>query len=231
MAGDYGDTSGGNSDQAIRDIVAQLQSNGLPAAQDAPAASLGVMPAPEVTPAMSVMLPSAPQAAPAAPSSPNGFRTMQIGDYAMPQLGSPSQYDTPVSNAPAAGPTSTGGAPLAGTSAQWTASAPGGAPSAVPGPGGYSAADRFNKFSLPAGGGPLSVADAQKVIDSYESTGGHAFAPATNGTYARRPAAGDDWVPPSATMVAPTVTPLGTMAAMPQRTAARVATMGGVLGR
>lgn len=26
---------------------------------------------------------------------PNGFRTMQIGDYAMPQMGKPSEYDKP----------------------------------------------------------------------------------------------------------------------------------------
>jgi hypothetical protein len=62
------------------------------------------------------------------------------------------------------------------------------APSTIPGPGGFSPADRFNKFSLPAGGGPLSVDDANKVIASYESTGGHAFAPGPNG-YPAAPAA------------------------------------------
>jgi hypothetical protein len=216
MMADYGDTSGGNSDQTIRDIVAQLQANGMQPTVDASGAPVNVMPGPEVTPAMTVMLPqSAPQLAPQ--------RTMDVGGYAMPQIGDPSQYQP--TTVAAAGPTSVGGAPLAGTSAQWTASAPGGAPSTLPGPGGYSAADRFNKFSLPAGGGPLSVADAQKVIASYESTGGHAFAPRT--PLVLPTAKADDWAPALPTMVAPTVAPLGAMAALPRP---RVPTMGAVLG-
>ena len=63
---DYGDTSGGYSDQAIRDIVAAVQ--GGQSAPPAAAAPVGVMPAPEVTPTMTYVAPSAPDA-PGAPLS------------------------------------------------------------------------------------------------------------------------------------------------------------------
>lgn len=57
------------SDQAIRDIVAQIQ--GIPPPQPvAPPASLGVMPAPEVTPSM--MAPTAAAPGPAGPTSVGG---------------------------------------------------------------------------------------------------------------------------------------------------------------
>lgn len=197
------------SDQAVRDIVAQLVSNGqAPDAAAAPA-SMGVMPAPEVTPTMLAPVDTS-GAAPAPAAAPASW----------------------------AGPHSVGGAPI-GQSPQAAA------PSTVPGPGGYSAADRFNKFSLPAGGGPLSVADAQKVIDSYESTGGHAFAPADPsapssrtiqvGDYAMpligappRASAGSDWTMPTPVMTPPPVTPLGAMAAVPRP---RAPVMGSVLAR
>jgi hypothetical protein len=58
---DYGDTSGGYSDQQIRDIVASLSPQSPPAA----AAPVGIMPAPEVTPTMTYVVPAAdPGAAP-----------------------------------------------------------------------------------------------------------------------------------------------------------------------
>lgn len=199
-----------DSDQAIRDIVAQLQGSPTDAdvAASLPAAApVGVMPGPEVTPAMSVMLPSSPPVAAPAASLP----TIPVGDYQMPQVGDPSQYQ------PAAAPTVT--------------------PSTVPGPGGYSAADRFNKFSLPPGSdGPLSVADAQKVIDSYESTGGHAFAPAAApARVAPTRPSGDDWAPPAISMVPPPIAQvpagpvMGRLAAI-QRPTVAVPAMASVLG-
>ncbi len=203
---DYGDVSGGYSDEAVRNIVAAMQPPATPAA--APA-SMGVMVAPEVTPTMTYMAPAA--AAPVAVALPQ--RTIQVGNYAMPQMGDAADY---VPQRP--------GMPM-----DITPQRP--APSTIPGPGGYSAADRFNKFSLPAGGTTLSVDEANRVIDSYESTGGHAFAPAAPGTpvgprVAAVAAAPGEWTTP--TMTPPPVTTMGTLAARPQR---RVAPMGAMLGR
>lgn len=94
---DYGDVSGGNSDQAIRDIVAQLQGSPTDAqVAAAPQSGTGVMlPAPEVTPTMQYVAPADPAAAPqaAAPQpAPAASQTINVGGYAMPQIGDPSQY-------------------------------------------------------------------------------------------------------------------------------------------
>jgi hypothetical protein len=113
---------------------------------------------PSPTPAATTPTPDpTPAAGPPDPPMPQGTDPMAAG-------GSPP-------NGPGLPP------PMPGQPPSGAAAPPLPPPTSISPPGTFTAADRFNKFSLPAGGGPLSVGDANKVVNSYESTGGHAFAP------------------------------------------------------
>lgn len=127
---DYGDVSGGNSDQAIRDIVAQLQ--GSPTdAQVAAAAPAGVMlPAPEVTPTMQYVAPAAVPVAPQA-AAPAASQTINVGGYTMPQIGDPSQYVPTTSPGPPLVITPTIAATRPTKGDDWTAPVPTMTPPAV----------------------------------------------------------------------------------------------------
>lgn len=175
---DYGDTSGGNSDQAIRDIVAQLVFDGTPAPAAAPAQAPYA--APEVTPTMLQGTAAAPASQPIAIPPQAIMPAPQGSDWGPTQQLPPSrQVDGPYDIMPARS---------ADEQAQRDQYFPGGS-AYVPGPG-----------------APLVI------------TPPTAAAPAAS--------AGDDWTAPAPSMVAPAVTPLGTMASV----RARAPAMGMVLG-